>query len=223
MRAGAPLPAAALISGSGTNLQAVIDAVAARLLPLDLRLVLSNRAGAFGLERARRAGIRRVGAEIWNRAGGELRAAYDERLLRAVCASGAQLVLLLGWMHVLPASFIGAFEGVINIHPAYLPEDPQEDLVTLPDGSEIPAFRGANALREAIEAGVAWTGATCHVVTPQVDRGPVLAREAVRLEPGESQAAALERLHAVEHRVLVNGIARWCGARTPGFSTFSTH
>jgi len=218
------IPTAALISGSGTNLQAVIDAVAAGRLPLDLRLVLSNRAGAFGLERARRGGVPDVRAEVWDRKGGEARAAYDARLLTIVRESGARLVLLLGWMHVLPAGFVEAFDGVLNIHPAYLPEDPAADAVRVPDGPEIPAFRGAHALRDAIEAGVGWTGATCHVVTPEVDRGPVLAREPMRLEPGEGESAALERLHLVEHRVLVEGIARWCGdqARRTGFSTFST-
>jgi len=213
------IPTAVLVSGSGTNFQAVIDAVAAGRLPLDLRLVLSNRAGALALERGRRAGIP-ARTEIWNRAGGESRAKFDARVLSAVRASGAELVLLLGWMHVLPAAFVEAFAGVINIHPAYLPQDPAADRVMIPRGPEIPAFRGPRALRDAMEAGVGWTGATCHVVTPEVDRGPVLAREPMALEPGESEAEALERLHAVEHRVLVEGIARWCAARKRGFPLF---
>ena len=213
---------AVLISGSGSNLQAVIDAVGRRELPLALRLVLSNRAGAFGLERARRAGIA-ARAELWDRRGGELREAYDARVLAAVRESGAELVLLLGWMHVLPAAFVERFAGVVNIHPAFLPEDPAADRVVVPAGPEIPAFRGAHALRDAIEAGVGWAGATCHLVTPAVDRGPVLAREPMALRPGEVEGEALERLHAVEHRVLLKGLTRWCAWRKSGFSTFSTH
>ncbi|TAM73995.1 phosphoribosylglycinamide formyltransferase [bacterium] len=213
---------AVLISGSGSNLQAVIDAVARRDLPLDLRLVLSNRAGAFGLERARRAGVA-ARAELWDRRAGELRGAYDARVLAALRESGAELVLLLGWMHVLPAAIVESFAGVINIHPAYLPEDPAADFVSVPGGPEIPAFRGAHALRDAIAAGVGWAGATCHLVTPAVDRGPVLTREPMRLRPGEGETDALERLHPVEHRVLTEGVARWCASRNAGFSTFSTH
>lgn len=212
---------AVLISGSGSNLQAVIDAVGRGELPLDLRLVLSNRAGAFGLERARRAGIA-ARTELWDRRRGEPRGAYDSRILAAVRQSGAALVLLLGWMHVLPAAFVESFAGVVNIHPAFLPEDPAADRVAVPGGPEIPAFRGAHALRDAIEAGMGWAGATCHLVTPAVDRGPVLAREPMALRPGEGEAEALERLHLVEHRVLLKGIARWCAGRNAGFSTFST-
>ncbi|TAM61856.1 phosphoribosylglycinamide formyltransferase [bacterium] len=213
---------AVLVSGSGTNLQAVIDAVAQGRLPLDLRLVLSNRAGAFGLERARRAGIA-ARVEVWDRRGGQGRDAYDARVLGAVRASGAELVLLLGWMHVLPPAFVKSFAAVVNIHPALLPEDPAADVVAVPGGALIPAFRGAHALRDAVAAGLGWAGATCHLVTPEVDRGPVLAREPMALNPGEPEAEALQRLHSVEHRVLVAGIARWCALQKPGFSTFSTH
>ncbi|TAM89014.1 phosphoribosylglycinamide formyltransferase [bacterium] len=213
---------AVLVSGSGSNLQAVIDAVDRGELPLDLRLVLSNRADAFGLERARRAGIV-ARTELWDRRGGESRSAYDARVLAAVRESGAEFVLLLGWMHVLPAAFVERFAGVVNIHPAFLPEDPGADVVAVPGGPEIPAFRGAHALRDAIEAGAAWAGATCHLVTAAVDRGPVLAREPMRLHPGEGEAHALERLHLIEHRVLIEGVARWCASRNSGFSTFSTH
>lgn len=222
MRDTPRIPAAVLISGSGTNLQAVIDAVAAGGLPLDVRLVLSNREGAFGLQRARRAGVP-ARTVVWDRKGGEARRAYDARVLSATQESGAVLVLLLGWMHVLPASFVEAFAGVINIHPAYLPDDPSADTVVIPGGPQIPAFRGPHALRDAIASGVGWAGATCHIVTSEVDRGPVLGREAMRLQPGEDEAAALERLHPIEHRVLIEGIAAWCASREPRFSTFSTH
>ena len=120
-----------------------------------------------------------------------------------------ELILLLGWMHVLDDRFVAAFPHIINIHPAFLPLDQSQDEVTFPDGAVTPAFRGAHAVRDALAWGSRWTGASSHRVTLDTDRGPVMVRTPLRIFPGESQEAIMERLHPLEHRVLAGGIMRW--------------
>jgi phosphoribosylglycinamide formyltransferase-1 len=209
-----PIPTAALVSGSGTNLQAVIDAVREGLLPLDLKLVISNNPAAFALERARTARIPTIVMEFNRHL--EDRVAYAVRLASVVRASGARLVLLLGWMHVLAHEFLEAgFEGVLNLHPGYLPEDPAADTVVFPDGTSLPVFRGAHALRDALAAKVALTGASLIEITRHVDRGPLLARKPLPLFPHghEDEASALERLHNVEREVVREGLLTWIAQR----------
>jgi phosphoribosylglycinamide formyltransferase 1 len=203
-----PTACAIFISGNGTNLQAVIDSAKSGELPLDVRLVVSDNAEAYGLVRAKRAAIP-TAVEVWRR-DLETRSAYGLRLAKRVEESGARLVLLLGWMHVLAREFLEAgFDGVLNLHPAYLPDDPQADTVTLPDGSASEVFRGAHALRDAIAAGASMTGASLIEVTPAIDRGPVLARRAMRLQPDDGEEAALARLHQIEQEVVREGVLAW--------------
>ncbi len=213
-REGTPLiPTAVFVSGSGTNLQAVIEASRDGTLPLDLRLVVSNSPTAYALERARRAEIPTV-VMTFNR-DEEDRAAYALRLAGAVRESGARLVLLLGWMHVLAQEFLDAdFEGVLNLHPAFLPEDPSADMVVFEDGTRTPVFRGARALREALAAKVTHTGASLIQITRHVDRGPLLARKSMQLLPDEDEDAALQRLHAIEREVVREGILAWIASRS---------
>jgi len=202
------VPSAVFVSGGGTNLQAVIDAVRAGALALDLRLVVSNTADAYALQRARDAGIPTAVIE-WDRAR-ESRSAYALRLVDAVRNSGARLVLLLGWMHVLAKEFLEAgFDGVLNLHPSYLPDDPAADSVALPDGRVTRVYRGAHALRDAIQARETMTGATLIGITPLVDRGSVLARRTFALRPDDDEATALARLREVEHDVVTAGITNW--------------
>ncbi len=200
-----------LASGNGSNFQAVLERSAASELPLDVGALVVNRPGAYVLERAAAAG---VPAEVvaWNRKE-ESRDAYDARVLAAVERSEPELVLLLGWMHVLPAAFVESYAELLNIHPAFLPLDASRDTVTLPDGSVQAAFRGAHAVEDALAAGAAWIGASVHRVGLAVDRGEVLARAPLRLAPGEPREALLTRLHALEHRVLASAILRWCWER----------
>ncbi len=203
---------AILASGSGTNLQAVIDAAREGVLPLDIRLVVSNKADALALERATRAGIP-TSLALFDRQK-EDRAAYAVRLASVIKANGARLVLLLGWMHVLAPEFLTAgFEGVLNLHPAYLPEDPAADTVRFPDGTLTPAFRGARALHDALEARVPCTGASLIEITPDIDRGPVLARKPMQLSAHEDEATALARLHLLEQEVVREGVLRWIARR----------
>lgn len=207
------MPTAVFVSGSGTNLQALIDMVQSAALPLEIRLVVSNNPQAYALERARLAGIPCIVMEFDRRA--EDRSAYALRLASILRAKGVRLVLLLGWMHVLAKAFLDAgFDGVLNLHPAYLPEDPAADSVSFPDGTQTPAFRGAHALRDALAAGVPCSGASLIEITHLVDRGALLARKPMLLRPHEGEATALERLHAVEREVVREGIERWIAQRS---------
>jgi len=198
-----------LASGSGTNFQAVLDAAAdpAANVPLEITSLVSNNPSAYALERAKRAGVQNQIIVEWDRAV-ESRQTYDERLLHAVGQTEPELLLLLGWMHVLSEQCILAFPQMLNIHPAFLPHDQERDSVGMPDGTEIPVFRGAHAIRDAIEQGSPWVGATAHRVTLGTDRGEVLVRKPFAVTPGESAASLMDRLRPVEHRVLLGGIRR---------------
>jgi phosphoribosylglycinamide formyltransferase-1 len=197
----------AMASGNGSNFQAVIDGVAAGTLPLDPVLLVSNKASAYALERARNAGIPAV-ALPWDRRA-QTRDAYDDALFELVHREQPDLVLLLGWMHLLADRFVAAFGQTINIHPAFLPLDPRRDDVAFPDGSRTPAFRGARAVEDALAFGSRWVGASSHRVTLEADRGPVLVRKPLALHEGDTRESIMERLHPLEHRVLSGGIMRW--------------
>ncbi|MDE0353748.1 MAG: phosphoribosylglycinamide formyltransferase [bacterium] len=199
-----------LASGSGTNLQALIDAVEAGRLRAELARVIVNRSGAPARRRARRAGIpeecRPLGPYLRNapdRAAARRR--YDADLAGAVEAGQPDLVVLAGWMHILSTAFLDRFpERVINLHPA------------LPG-----AFPGANAIEDtwtAYRAGeVASAGVMVHYVVDEgVDDGPVIADEEVPILPDDSIDTLEERIHRVEHRLLVDTVATLLEGRRPG-------
>lgn len=196
-----------LASGSGSNFQSVIDGVNGGKLPLDLAMLVSNKAGAFALDRARAAGVPAV-ALVWDRKV-QSREAYDSALYELVTREQPELLLLLGWMHVLPDRFVADFPQTINIHPAFLPLDQTKDEVGFPDGTVAPAFRGARAVRDAMTWGSRWTGASSHLVTLEADRGPVLVRKPLAIAPGDTEESIMQRLHPLEHRILAGGIMRW--------------
>lgn len=196
-----------LASGNGTNFQAVLDAAAANQLPLDVRRLISNRADAFALTRARRAEIPAMCLQ-WDRQG-VTRERYDDALADLVQLEQPELVLLLGWMHLLPERFILAHPDTINIHPAFLPLDPHRDDVGFPDADVTPAFRGPRAVDDALAWGSRWVGASAHHISPDMDRGPVLVRAPLQVRRGESRDAVFERLHPLEHTVLTRAIMRW--------------
>jgi len=195
-----------MASGGGTNAQAVIDAVRGGL-PLNLVAVVSNKSDAGVLRRATKAGVRSE-THAWDRTN-ESRDAYDARLLSGVHIHQPDLVLLLGWMHVLDARFLGALPELLNIHPAFLPHDASRDEVGMPDGTEIPAFRGGHAIRDALAASSPWIGASFHAVTMETDRGAILTRKPLRTEAEEGAQRILERLHPLEHTVVLSGVKRW--------------
>jgi phosphoribosylglycinamide formyltransferase-1 len=197
-----------MASGNGTNFQAVLDAAGRGALPLEIVALIANNERAQAIERARAAAVQSVVVLPWNRKQ-ESRADYDARLLQAAATQRADLVLLLGWMHLLSDSFVRAFPEMLNLHPAFLPLDPERDEVTMPDGTQIPAFRGPHAVGDALGAASTWVGATLHRVTAATDRGPVMARKPLRIAPGESEEQLMHRLHAVEHELVIAGVTRW--------------
>lgn len=196
-----------MASGNGSNFQAVADAVSSGELPIDIVGLLSNNLHAFALTRARDAGIPSH-VLAWNRRD-ETRDEYDRRLLDAAAAEQPDLVLLLGWMHLLAKPFVDTFAEIVNLHPAFLPLDPERDAVTVPDGTQIPAFRGSRAVADALAAASPWVGATLHQVTHATDRGPVIARKPLRVARGEEEAALMERVHELERCVVRSGLMRW--------------
>lgn len=210
-RRGRRFRATVLASGNGTNFGAVAAAAAAGSLPLELGTLVVDRVDAFAKTRAREAGIT-VREALWDRAA-ESRAAYGDRLVDIVAETEPDLVLLLGWMHVLGAPFVARFPDMLNVHPAFLPLDPTAETVTMPDGTSIPAYRGAHAFDDALEAGSRWSGATVHGVSVAVDRGAVYVRAPLALEPGRTREDLEASLHALEHRVVSDAILRWSWER----------
>lgn len=196
-----------LASGNGTNAQNVFDRVAEGRLALDVRGLVANADDAPVLDRARRAGVD-AHAIAWNRAA-ESRSAYDARVIDAVAAFEPELVLLLGWMHLLPAAFLDRFPEVLNVHPAFLPFDARADDVVMPDGSTIPAFRGARSPEATIAAGVPWSGATVHRVTVETDRGDVFVRTPLALAAGTTLDELRAALRPIEHAAVASAIRRW--------------
>ncbi len=186
---------AVLISGSGTNLQAIIDAIAAGQLDTQIVVVASNRRDAFGLVRAERAGIPTLYFPFKSyKDTGRPRTAYDADLADQVAAHAPDLVVLAGWMHVLSPAFLERFPGrVLNLHPA-LPGQ----------------FAGTHAIQRAYEAfqggEIDHTGVMVHWVVPEVDAGPVVASVHVPIYSGDSLDDLEKRIHAAEHRLLVDAI-----------------
>jgi folate-dependent phosphoribosylglycinamide formyltransferase PurN/GNAT superfamily N-acetyltransferase len=196
-----------LASGSGGNVQNIIDVVAAGVLPLDLVRVVSNNASAFVMQRALRSDIPAHVAQ-WDRAN-ESRAAYDARVIDDVAASEPDLILLLGWMHILPPAFFARFAHVVNTHPSFLPHDPRADSTRAPDGTVIPAFRGARAIDAALAAGSAWSGISVHRVTAETDRGEILVRTPHAILPADDLQTLTQRLRPVEYAAVPAAIRRW--------------
>lgn len=190
-----------MASGNGSNLQAVLDACASGTLPAQVVAVVSDRRDATALQRAEAAGV--PGVHVGRR-DGEDRAGYDARLADVVSGFDPDLVVLAGWMRLLTLAFLGWFpDMVVNLHPA------------LP--GELP---GTGAIARAHAEGLAGTrtrtGVMVHLVPDEgVDDGPVLAAEQVELRPGEPLADLEARLHAVEHRLLVDTLRTLCLRRHP--------
>jgi phosphoribosylglycinamide formyltransferase 1 len=172
-----------LVSGNGSNLQALLDAAAAPGAGLAVVLVVSDRPGAYALERARRAG---VDAAVVRPADHQDRPAFDRALRDLVAAARPDVVCLAGFMRVLGPEFVRAFpDRIVNTHPSLL-----------------PAFRGAHAVRDALAYGVRVSGCTVHLVDDEVDHGPVLFQAAVAVEDGDDEASLHERIKREEHRLL---------------------
>ena len=209
-----------LISGSGTNLQSIIEAIESQQLPgVEIALVVSNKANAYGLHRALKYNLpaiylpweqRPVGAQI---IAPEIIAprltmsVSESRLTTLIQLFQVDLIVLAGWMRILSAAFLEQFpQRVINIHPALLPDDGTGSTFTTKNGIQIPAFRGLHAVQQALDAGVKITGSCVHFVTPEVDAGPVICQEEVVIEEGDTEETLHERLKVVEHRLIVRAV-----------------
>jgi phosphoribosylglycinamide formyltransferase-1 len=172
-----------LVSGSGSNLQAILDAVAAKTLDARVAVVVSNVAGAGALERARKAGVEAV--VIDHKAHADRRA-FDAAVVEELRGRGVELVVLAGFMRIVTDVLLGAFPmRVVNVHPALL-----------------PAFPGVNAQKQALDYGVRTTGCTVHFVDAGTDTGPIIAQETVPVLDGDDEAALQRRILAREHELL---------------------
>ena len=178
----AKLKLAVLISGRGTNLQALIDACADAAFPAEIVLVISNEADAKGLDRARAEGILTT---VIDHRGFAERADFDAKLGDAIRAGGANLVCLAGFMRVVTESFVREWrDRLINIHPSLL-----------------PAFRGLNTHARALAAGVRFAGCTVHFVRAEMDAGPIIVQAAVPVRPDDTTETLAARVLAEEHRI----------------------
>lgn len=177
----ADLKAAVLISGRGSNLQALIEACANPDYPAEIVLVISNKPKAMGLKRARKAGI---DVRIIDHRDFDSREDFDESITQALEAAGAELVCLAGFMRVLGESFVERWrDRVINIHPSLL-----------------PAFKGLNTHERAIDAGIRITGCTVHFVRPAMDDGPIIVQAAVPVLPEDDAEILADRILVAEHK-----------------------
>ena len=173
---------AILVSGSGSNLQALLDAAAAPDFPARVGVVLSNVPGVLALERARAAGVPSV---VVPHQASPSRGAYDAALLEALAPYRPDVVCLAGFMRLVGGDFLRAFPlGVLNIHPALL-----------------PSFPGLHAVRQALDYGVKVSGCTVHLVDEGTDTGPVLAQAAVPVLASDTEATLAARIQHEEHRL----------------------
>jgi phosphoribosylglycinamide formyltransferase-1 len=187
--AAPPLPIVILISGRGSNLQSIIDAVAEDKLPVEIRAVISNRPAAEGLQRASQAGIP---TEVVDHSQFPDREAFDQALLTRIERFQPKLVVLAGFMRILTAWFVNHYQGrMLNIHPSLLPE-----------------FPGMNTHRRALESGCKQHGASIHFVTEAVDGGPVVLQAQVPVQKQDTVATLAARVLEQEHRLYPLAI-RW--------------
>ena len=183
---------AVLISGEGSNLQALIDAARAGTLGAEIALVVSNRGGARGLERARTAGIATAHVGV---APGQTRAAYDGVLATTLTAHAPDFIVLAGFMRILGAAFIDRFAGrMLNVHPSLLPNYP-----------------GLDTHRRVLEAGDPWHGATVHFVTAELDAGPAILQYRIPVQSGDTVETLAQRIHVGEHIILPRAV-EWLAA-----------
>ncbi|MEG3637706.1 phosphoribosylglycinamide formyltransferase [Magnetococcus sp. PR-3] len=176
----APFRIGILISGSGSNLQAIIDGVKSGFIPAEIAVVISNKADAYGLTRAKEAGIETL---VVDHKAYDGRTAFEHELIRALDDAGVQLVCLAGFMRVLTPLFVRHYLGrLINIHPSLL-----------------PSFTGLHVQQRAIDAGVRFSGCTVHFVEEEVDAGPIITQAVVPVLPQDREEDLAKRILAQEH------------------------
>nr|WP_218170674.1 phosphoribosylglycinamide formyltransferase [Pseudomonas gingeri] len=178
-----------LLSGTGSNLQALIDDVRTGGNPARIAAVISNRADAYGLQRARDAGI---DTRSLDHKAFEGREAFDAALIELIDAFNPQLVVLAGFMRILSADFVRHYQGrLLNIHPSLLPK-----------------YKGLHTHQRALDAGDAEHGCSVHFVTEELDGGPLVVQAVVTVESDDSAQSLAQRVHAQEHRIYPLAV-RW--------------
>lgn len=176
-----------LISGRGSNLQAVIDSIARDQLDAEIAVVISNKEQAAGLERARNAGIDTV---VLSHKDYETREMFDAALVDGLKAYRVNLVCLAGFMRLLSSNFVAAFPGaILNVHPSLL-----------------PSFSGLDAQRQALDYGAKVSGATVHIVTATLDHGPIVLQASVPVVEGDTVESLSDRILLQEHRIYPEAI-----------------
>jgi phosphoribosylglycinamide formyltransferase-1 len=189
-----PVPIGVLISGSGTNLQAIIDAIAAKKLDANIAVVLSNKADAYGLARAQNHGIR---TEVLDHKAFASREAYDQAVVDLLRARGVELVVLAGFMRLLSPVFVKAYSNrIMNIHPALL-----------------PSFPGLHVQKKALDHGVRFAGCTVHFVNEECDEGPIIIQAVVPVFSDESEEQLAARILKQEHRIYPRAIQLYVEGR----------
>ncbi|MBI4753540.1 phosphoribosylglycinamide formyltransferase [Candidatus Desantisbacteria bacterium] len=180
-----------LVSGRGSNLQAIIDAINDGNLDATIRIVISNKADAYALERAGKAGIKTLFIDpkeflSWQD--------YEQQVISQLKANGVELVILAGFMRILTPYFVNAYKDrILNIHPALL-----------------PSFPGLHAQKQALEYGVKVTGVTVHVVDEGMDTGKIILQRAVDIRSNDTVESLSERMLRIEHQVYPEAIVLYC-------------
>ncbi|HET9550523.1 MAG TPA: phosphoribosylglycinamide formyltransferase [Candidatus Binatia bacterium] len=189
-----PVPIGVLISGSGTNLQSIIDAIEAKKLDAKVEVVLSNKADAYGLARAQNHGIR---TEVLDHKAFASREAYDQAVVDRLRARGVELVVLAGFMRLLSPVFVKAYSNrIMNIHPALL-----------------PSFPGLHVQKKALDHGVRFAGCTVHFVNEECDEGPIIIQAVVPVFPDDTEEQLAARILKQEHRIYPRAIQLYAEGR----------
>ena len=185
---------AVLCSGNGTNLQAIIDAVKSGYIPAKIALVLSDKADAFALERAKKAGIETIAL---NAGDFKSREDFDKEVVKNLKSRSVGLVVLAGFMRLLSPYFIREYSNrIMYIHPALL-----------------PSFKGTHGVRDALAYGVRVTGPTVHFVDEELDHGAIILQKAVEVMDGDTEETLLERIHKEEHRIYPEAVKLFAEGR----------
>lgn len=182
---------AVLVSGSGSNLQALIDAASHADYPAEITVVISNKDDAYGLERARQAGIR---TEVLRHNAYPTREAYDAAMHEVLMQYNTDIVCLAGFMRILSAEFVQKWNGrMLNIHPSLL-----------------PAYRGLNTHARALADGAKTAGCTVHYVVPELDAGPIIAQAEVLVHDSDTPETLAARVLEQEHRIYPEALRQVC-------------
>lgn len=189
-----PVVIGVLISGGGTNLQSIIDAIEAKKLDAQIAVVLSNKADAYGLVRAKQHGI---ATEFVDHKKFSSREAFDQAVVDSLHARGVELVVLAGFMRLLSPLFVKAYSNrIMNIHPALL-----------------PAFPGLHVQQKALDYGVRFSGCTVHFVNEECDEGPIIIQAVVPVFPNDTEASLAARILKQEHRIYPKAIQLYAEGR----------